>query len=216
MGATQDYPNNMWVCLENMYAHVPSYMVVYHCIFPIKIVMFGQVHVFSEANSMFFFFLGRQDKHPEITLLRAPRSPRTLDIYACSQRLEHIVGGCINESVALACTFAILQNKSDRWRFPQMGIPPNGWLGMEDPIRMDDLGLARLAPFQETSKLIQLECSSWSRGLQCQQPLLCATVVFRVVGNQTFFCGFICMYILNFGKNYLVVIYIYTYIYIFI
>jgi hypothetical protein len=32
----------------------------------------------------------------------ATLSTRTLDIYACTQRLEHLVGGCINESVALA------------------------------------------------------------------------------------------------------------------
>ena len=27
------------------------------------------------------------------------------------------------------------------WRFPKIGVPQNGWFTMENPIKMDDLGI---------------------------------------------------------------------------
>ena len=38
----------------------------------------------------------------------------------------------------------------EKWGFPSMGVPKNGWFVRENAIKMDDLGVP---PFQETSHI---------------------------------------------------------------
>ena len=45
----------------------------------------------------------------------------------------------------------------DIWVFPKIGVPQNGWFIMENPIKMDDLGVP---PFKETP-ISEHNCLPW-------------------------------------------------------
>ena len=55
------------------------------------------------------------------------------------------------------------------WRFPKMSVHPNGWFIMENPMKMDDLGVH---PCQPTRKFHHqtpqsFSCGSWSADRTC-------------------------------------------------
>ena len=48
-------------------------------------------------------------------------------------RVSEVDGSKVNGSVA--------EKKPNIWVFPKIGVPQNGWFIMENPIKMDDLGV---------------------------------------------------------------------------
>ena len=51
-------------------------------------------------------------------------------------------------------------NLEDKWVFPKIGVPQNGWFIRDNPIRIDDLGYHY---FWETPKSCQIMRFHWSR-----------------------------------------------------
>ncbi len=47
-------------------------------------------------------------------------------------------------------------NLSHKWVFAKIGVPQNGWFIMENPIKMDDLGVPLFLETPKWSKLVGL------------------------------------------------------------
>ena len=63
-------------------------------------------------------------------------------LLCCS--MEHIkwfCNGTIQKIQMTSNSFRRLNPATKRWMFPQIGVPQNGWFMMENPIKMDDLGV---------------------------------------------------------------------------
>ena len=67
-------------------------------------------------------------------------------------------------SCCIECRY---QNKLNTtiWVFPKMVVPPNGWFIMENPIKMDDLGVPHISSTSKISMTFQT-----SGNIPCQVP----------------------------------------------
>ena len=53
---------------------------------------------------------------------------------------------------------SVYKNILDTWAFPKIGVPENGWFIVENPIKMDDLGVPLLLEIPISSIFVRLTC----------------------------------------------------------